>query len=36
MYSIKAFESLKYFKPVLSRLLIKNSYSGSYGPLGYK
>ena len=35
-YLIKALESLKCFKPVLSRLLIKNWYFASYGPLAYK
>ena len=32
-HSIKAFESLKYFKPVLFLLLISNWYSASYGSL---
>ena len=35
-YSIKAFESLKYFKPVLSLLLISNYYFASYESLAYK
>ena len=35
-YSIKALESLKYFKFVLSLLLIKNRYFSSYGSLAYK
>ena len=32
-YSIKAFESLKYFKPVLSLLLISDWYFALYGSL---
>ena len=35
-YSIKALESLKCFKFILSRLLIKNWYFASYGSLAYK
>ena len=35
-YSIKAFESLLYFKPPLSRLLINNQYFASYLSLAYK
>ena len=35
-YSIKGFESFIHFKPVLSRLLIKNLYFASYGSLAYK
>ena len=35
-YLIKALESLKCFKPVLSRLIIKNSYSTIYGSLAHK
>ena len=35
-YSIKPFESLKYFNPVLSISLIKNPYFASYGSFAYK
>ena len=35
-YSIKAFESLKWFIPTLSLLLIKYWYFDSYGSLAYK
>ena len=35
LYSIKVFESFKYFKPVLSLFLIKNWTFASYGSFTY-